>query len=80
MSARRARSTSLAERYRAHRLAFVRAIELGCTPIEAQADLEREAALERCREAERRLAARTGGSADPQADAPEPKPFWWDRD
>ncbi len=49
---------SLAERYRAHRAAFTLALELGCTPKEAELELRRREALARHREATARLAAK----------------------
>ena len=41
-----ARSTSIAEHYRAHRQAFELALELGCTPKEAEAELAKAEMLE----------------------------------
>lgn len=49
---------SEAERYRAHREAFCLAMELGCTPREAEARLRRQQAEERLAEARRRFEAR----------------------
>jgi hypothetical protein len=44
--------------YRAHRAAFLLALELGCTPKEAEAKLRQVEARERHRAAADRLAAR----------------------
>jgi hypothetical protein len=70
-----ARHTSLAEYYRAHGRAFRRALETGCTPAEAAAEIEREDAIARCREAEARLQAKIAAPIEPRrrelpADAP----------
>lgn len=46
---------SLAEHYRHHRQAFLLALELGCTPKEAEAEMKRREARERARAAEARL-------------------------
>ena len=67
---------TLAERYRAHRQAFELALELGCTPAEAAAELDRRAARARWEQAERRLRARIDSPlripsrARPPEDAP----------
>ena len=50
-----ARHASQAEHYRAHREAFMLAMELGCTPREAEAELRRRRAAARDREATERL-------------------------
>lgn len=49
---------SLAERLRAHREAFELALELGCTPREAEEELARRAARKRWEESRDRLAAK----------------------
>lgn len=48
---------SLAERYRAHNAEMRLAMELGCTPKEARAELDRRAAQERWTETRRRIAS-----------------------
>lgn len=48
---------SLAERFRAHREAFALALELGCTPAEADAELARRAAKARWQDSTQRLHA-----------------------
>lgn len=53
-----ARSTSIAEHYRAHRQAFELALELGCTPKEAEAELARRAARDRWLATRRKLQAK----------------------
>ena len=53
-----ARPASLAEHYRAHREAFALALELGCTPKEAERELLRRRAREQAEESQRRLAAK----------------------
>ncbi|MFN3424521.1 MAG: hypothetical protein ACK40C_07440 [Novosphingobium meiothermophilum] len=75
---------SLAERYRAHRAAFELALELGCTPSEAQAELARRAARQRWLQTLARLDALRNRRGTPRpihgAD-PEPPPQpWWLRD
>lgn len=62
-----ARYASEAERMRAHRKAFQRALAEGITPAEAQAAIDHEAAMERHRQAAARLAAKMA--------APEPRQF-----
>lgn len=52
------RAASLAEHYRAHREAFALAMELGCTPKQAERELQRRRAAAEAREAQRRLAAK----------------------
>lgn len=53
-----ARYASEAERLRAHRRAFELALELGCTPKEAEQEIARIAARERLRARMDRIAAR----------------------
>lgn len=69
-----ARYASQAEYYRAHRAAFLLSLELGCTPKEAQAEIDRRASRERCLEAQRRLQAKMDAPIshrhEPPADAP----------
>jgi len=60
---------SLAERLRRHRMAFELAHELGCTPKEAEEELDRREARRRWEEARDRLNAKrnakpTAGFAD----------------
>lgn len=74
------RGQSIAERYRAHRAAFLLAQELGCTPREAEAELARREAAARDAEAVRRLNAKKAGhpiAPDPES---ETSPQWWQRD
>lgn len=71
---------SPAERYRAHRAAFELALELGCTPKEAEAELARRAARQRWEESRDRLARKVAGERrpnPPRNDIPAP---WWLRD
>lgn len=49
---------SLAQHYRAHRQAFLLALELGCTPREAEAEMRRREAREKWRAGQDRLALR----------------------
>ena len=51
---------SLAEKYRAHDAEMKLAMQLGITPKEARAELDRRAAQERWRETRRRMAQRAG--------------------
>ena len=53
-----ARAPSLAEYYRAHRAAFLLALELGCTPKEATREMALRQSRERHRAASDRLEAR----------------------
>lgn len=75
-----ARST--AEQYRIHRAAFALALELGCTPREAEAELRRRSAWQHLQETKQRATAQ----AAPQPVArmavnPEPAPEpWWKKD
>lgn len=70
---------SLAERFRAARLAFEAGMQMGCTPRAAAARL-------RWNEADRRLRARKAmmdSSAQPavrrEVEAPEEPTLWWQR-
>lgn len=73
------RPASQAERYRAHRAAFELAIELRCTPKEAEAELARRAAHEEWQRGHARLEALKNAPIH-RAD-PEPPPLpWWQRD
>jgi hypothetical protein len=80
-----ARQASLAEYYRAHREAFTLALELKCTPREAEIELKRRAA----REARERLDAKLNAPLTPGMpelalgcghDAEEPAIPYWQRD
>ena len=51
-------AASPAERYRRHREAFTLALQLGCTPREAEAELKRRSTLARIARAKARLAAK----------------------
>lgn len=64
-----ARQQSLAEYYRAHRAAFVLAQELGCTPNEAKAELDRRAARKRWQQTCDRLQMRMNSQIEPEAPA-----------
>lgn len=76
------RQPSLAEKYRAHRQAFLLALELGCTPKEAEAEIRRIAEREKLRALRDRreaLRVRMNGPL-PRAIAgaePEPKTEPW---
>lgn len=66
---------SLAEHYRSHRQAFALALELGCTPREAEEELARLAARDRCAAANARL------SRLQHPTTPTPTiAAWWQRD
>jgi hypothetical protein len=71
---------SQAERWRVHRLAFELALQLGITPKEAEEELARRAARDRCRESQARLAAVRQGKCPPadlrSTDAERPQPWW----
>ncbi len=56
---------SLAERWRAHREAFELALQLGCTPKEAEAEIARRKAAQQAREARARLRARMNATPRP---------------
>jgi len=85
-----ARSSSTAERLRRHRLAFGLALELGCTPREAEEEMRHREAMERHRKAKARLDARLAvplqrllpDAAPPmiEREASEPVQLWWKRD
>lgn len=62
-----AQSTSLAEHYRRHRRAMTLALELHCTPAEAQAELDRRAARAAWEATRQRLEVRM--AAGPRAGA-----------
>lgn len=75
------RPASLAEHYRAHREAFLLALELGCTPREAEAELRKRRAAERDAECTRRLAAKMAGEPPvARCDASEWSQPWMMRD
>lgn len=65
---------SLAERYRMAREAFELALELGCTPKEAEREMKRRRAAEDHQETTRRLAAKMAAplirTASPVGDQP----------
>lgn len=74
-------AAGMAERFRAARERFELALELGCTPAEAQTVIDRRRARERWEEVDRRLTARrstppTAPSTPATADAPT-RPLWW---
>lgn len=74
-----------AARIRQHRLAFQLALELGCTPREAEEELRRRAAAQRNQAACARLAAKLAAQqpciSSPVRDADiEPVQPWWKRD
>lgn len=77
------RHASLAEYYRHHRRAFTLALELDCTPKEAEAELERREARERWDETERRLQAKMAAPARvcrAGHDQDERASWWWERE
>ncbi len=57
---------SLAERLRAHREAFELALELGCTPKEAEQEIARRKAAAQAREARARLLAKVNAAPRPR--------------
>lgn len=73
---------SLAERYRAHRVLFLLALELGCTPAEAEARLAARQARARWQHAVARLDAKRAGRPPPPEPHEEPNPenLWWMKD
>lgn len=77
-------SRSLAERYRAHREAFVLALKLHCTPAEAAEKLRHRAVVERCRAAEARLQAKINAPLMPalrSGHEPDERPKqWWQKE
>ena len=76
------RAVPLAERLRRHREAFALALDLGCTPAEAEAELARRAARARWIEARDRLEAKRNRRPTRPAPqlTPEPAQPWWARD
>lgn len=58
---------SMAERLRAHREAFELALQLGCTPKEAEAEIARRKAAEKARQARERLEAKMNAPLRPGA-------------
>lgn len=56
---------SLAEYYRAHGEAFRLALQLGCTPKEAELELRRRRSVERSKAASERLKRKMCGTAAP---------------
>ncbi len=64
------RHASIAEYYRAHGRAFRLALELGCTPAEAEAEIAKREARERWDAAERRLRAAMNGPLPTSAQRP----------
>lgn len=73
------KSASLAERYRAHRAAFELALELRCTPKEAEAELARRAAHQNWQQGHARLEALKNAPLHRAEPEPPPQP-WWLRD
>jgi hypothetical protein len=72
-----------AERWRQHAAAFAMAQQLGITPREAEEKLRHEAAMERSREASKRLAAKMSapiGAIAAPAEPGERPTSWWLRD
>lgn len=57
---------SAAEYYRAHREAFALALELGCTPIEAEHELATRRSREQWRAAQQRLDRKTAATPAPR--------------
>lgn len=57
---------SLAERLRAHREAFQLALQLGCTPKEAEQEIARRKTAARSREVRARLAAKMNAPPRPR--------------
>ena len=73
------RFASEADRLRAHREAFLLALELGCTPREAEAELRRRAARDRDAQASARLAAKMAAPLPALRRPPADEP-WMMRD
>lgn len=75
---------SLADRFRANREAFELGLQLGCTPAEARAEMDRREARDRWAATERRLQAKLAAPSlavlraghDPE----EPPIPYWQRD
>jgi len=68
-----AAALSQAEKWRAHRAAFTLALQLGCTPREAEAQLRKRQALAAIEEKKGRLAALSApapSTSTPLADQP----------
>lgn len=74
-----ARHATEAERLRAHGAAFELALELGCTPKEAEIELRRRARLASIREKQRQIAAMQAHSPAARS-APLPEAPWMMRD
>lgn len=75
-----AKRPSAAERYRAHRAAFELALELRCTPREAEQELARRAARRAWEESRDRLNRKIAGHAQPHPPSNEDPPLpWWQR-
>lgn len=78
---------SLADRLRAHREEMVLAMELGCTPREARAELDRRTAWQRHQQLLAQAKAAgfpistkiSAPGPEPQTEAERPTP-WWQRD
>lgn len=71
----------LAQRLRAHREELALSIELGCTPREARAELDRRAAWDRHQQLMARAAATLGRASHRSTDPEPPRPTpWWQRD
>ena len=73
------RFASEAERLRAHREAFELSLKLGCTPREAERELQKRAALARIEDGKRRLAAMNAAPL-PSQSAPLRDERWMMRD
>ena len=74
-----ARFASEADRLRAHRAAFCLALELGCTPKDAEIELRRRADWAAILEKRQRLAAKQAHSSATRS-APLPDASWMMRD
>lgn len=76
-----AHAAGMAERFRAARERFELALQMGCTPAEAQVEIERRRARERWEQVDRRLAARRAARptapSTPAAAAAPTSPLWW---
>lgn len=70
--------TTIAEKMRAHREAFELALELGCTPREAEKELRRRRAWADHEDLQRRAAAKLARPAPRTAAAPDDR--WMMRD
>ena len=71
---------TIAERMRAHREAFELSLELGCTPKEAEAELERRKAVSHWHASKARLDAKIHGRPAPLTEPEPPREPWWQRD